>query len=198
MVRKTVSASALIVTSTCSRSISATDSAYCLKLSRMACQPACCISGGFVSSASKLSARVVSFPLGVNTTSTFRPSAIVYAIRLWVSIPVYSPSKSKPMLPSLASMRDRSFPPTCRSFSAHGVCHSGEAAFHCVICAGAFQMSHTFFTGAWIVVPTVIIFFFVVSIVILFLRCNLSPVCLPAFFRLTGTNIRRHPGTRRV
>src|SRR5687768_14757482 len=76
----------------------------------------------------------------------------------------YTPSKSKPMLPSRASIREENFPPVRKSFSAFGVCHSSEALFHLVMCSGSDQSFHTFSTGALMVVSTVMVVFAVVSI----------------------------------
>ena len=49
---------------------------------------------------------------------------------------VYVPAKSKPMLPSFASMREENAPPSRRSTVAFVVCQSGDAAFHCVMSSG--------------------------------------------------------------
>jgi hypothetical protein len=64
-------------------------------------------------------------------------------------------------------MRDINFPPVRKSFSAKGVCQSGDALHHFVMCSGAFQNFHTFSTGAFTVVSTVILLN-VVSIILFF------------------------------
>ena len=46
---------------------------------------------------------------------------------------MYVPAKSKPMLPSLASIREEKAPPTRKSTSDFVVCQSSDAAFHCLV-----------------------------------------------------------------
>src|SRR5690606_40283765 len=93
----------------------------------------------------------------VNKVVAFRPSPMVYVISLCNSTLSYIPSKSNPKLPSLASILFLNLPPTLRSFSLLGVCQLGSAAFHCIMSLGVFQTFHTFATGAFIVIPTVIL-----------------------------------------
>jgi len=59
------------------------------------------------------------------------------------------------MLPSFASMREMNVPPTLRSDVARGVCQSGEALFHSLMCSGAVHMSQTVSAGAKTVASTV-------------------------------------------
>src|SRR5918995_3689501 len=66
------------------------------------------------------------------------------------------PSKSKPVLPSLASMRALNLPPSRRSTSLSVVCQSSWAAFHCLMSSGLFQASQTLAIGALTAVSTVI------------------------------------------
>src|SRR4029078_6103209 len=54
-----------------------------------------------------------------------------------------------------ASMRVRNFPPSFRSTVERGLCQSGDALFHFMICAGVFQHSHNASIGALMVVSTV-------------------------------------------
>jgi hypothetical protein len=49
---------------------------------------------------------------------------------------LYVPAKSKPKLPSLASMRDEKAPPTRKSTLALVVCQVSEAAFHLTMSEG--------------------------------------------------------------
>lgn len=44
--------------------------------------------------------------------------------------------KSNPVLPSFASILNKNLPPVFRSFCAFGVCQSGEALFHFMMCSG--------------------------------------------------------------
>src|SRR5689334_2112651 len=80
----------------------------------------------------------------------------------------YTPPKSKPILPSFASIRVLNFPPTRRSFSERGECQSGDALFHLVICSGADQYCQTFCTGARTVASIVILVLFAASIFVFF------------------------------
>src|SRR5687768_326193 len=101
------------------------------------------------------------------------------------------PAKSKPTLPSFASIREVKDPPVRRSFSARGVCQSSEAEFHLVMCSGSLHSFQTFSTGALTFVLTVIVFslfiFFVsyvlsrlffVSFVLFLPLCNLCELCV--------------------
>src|SRR5690606_27576331 len=69
---------------------------------------------------------------------------------------VYVPEKSKPPLPSLASMRERKVPPSRRSTVLSVVCQSSDAAFHCLMSAGLLCASQTCCSGAFTMVSTVI------------------------------------------
>src|SRR5687767_2279963 len=121
----------------------------------MACQPPFCNSTEFVFSASKLSTTFVVFPFAVKVIATFLPSPIVYSMYSLFLTSSYTPLKSNPKLPSLASIRQLNLPPFLTSFSARGECQSSEAWFHFVICSGLVQYSHTFCTGALTVLDTV-------------------------------------------
>src|SRR5947208_3086909 len=89
------------------------------------------------------------------------------------------PPKSKPILPSFASILDEKLPPSRRSFWAVGVCHSSVAVHHCVICSGFDQYSHTFSTGASILARTVSTVLVCVSIVIFCLVIDDTNFCNP-------------------
>ena len=69
---------------------------------------------------------------------------------------MYIPAKSKPTLPSFASMRDENWPPTRRSTVEAVVCQSSDAAFHRLMSSGLVHACQTFSTGAATVVSTVI------------------------------------------
>ena len=56
--------------------------------------------------------------------------------QLFSTIFGYVPAKSKPMLPSLASIRELKAPPSRKSTVAAVVCQSSDAAFHCLMSAG--------------------------------------------------------------
>src|SRR5215207_9897949 len=139
-------------------------STYFLKLSRIACHPPLCISIELVLSASNVSTTSVVSPAGVKCTVTFRPSPRVYSISSFSFTSSYTPPKSDPKLPSLASILERNLPPTLKSFSDRGVCQSSEALFHFMMCSGAVQNFQTFSVGALIVAFTVMVVLVAVSI----------------------------------
>src|SRR5215211_2098956 len=128
------------------------DSVYFLKLSRIACQPPLCISIEFCDSASKVSTICVWLPSSLKLIFAFLPSSMVYSMYSFGFTTSYTPPKSKPELPSLASIRKVKLPPGLRSCCALGVCHSGEGLFHFVMSSVLVQTSHTFFTVAFTVV----------------------------------------------
>lgn len=68
-------------------------------------------------------------------------------------------SKSKPKLPSLASILAVYLPPTRKSFEALGQCQVSMAKFHRVMCSGRYQHSQTLSVGA-AMVDSIVIFGF--------------------------------------
>src|SRR5882762_1652715 len=100
--------------------------------------------------------------------ATFLPSPIVYSIPLYGWTLVYTPSKSKLALPSLAAIVVLNFPPVRKSFSAYGACQSSDAWHHLVMCFGSDQNFQTFSTGALMRVSTVMAVLAAVSMIILF------------------------------
>src|SRR5690606_12221249 len=123
----------------------------------MACHPCFWNSGSFSISASKVVSTWVLPCCSANNVVALRPSGMVYVISLCSSTLLYTPSKSKPKLPSFASIRFLNLPPVRRSFSLLGVCQLGSAAFHCIISLGVFHIFQTFSTGACTVASTVIL-----------------------------------------
>ncbi len=127
-----------------------------LKFCRIESQPCLCASPEWASSASKLSTMRVAPDSGTKSIDTFRSSPREYSILRFGVTAVNSPSKSKPIEPSLASIRYLNFPPGRRSSSALGHAQSSEAKFHWVICAGDVQAFHAASTGAFTVTSMVI------------------------------------------
>src|SRR6185503_8425052 len=64
--------------------------------------------------------------------------------------------KSKPALPSFASMRAENSPPSRRSTALRVVCHVSWGVFHCTMSSGLFQTLQTWFGWAFTTVSTVI------------------------------------------
>lgn len=69
---------------------------------------------------------------------------------------VYSPAKSNPKEPSLASIRDENLPPGLRSTVDEVVCQSGEAVFQAMMSSGVVYEAQTNCKGAATTVETVI------------------------------------------
>src|SRR5690606_441245 len=126
-----------------------------LKLFRIACQPSRCCSTGCVVSLSKVTRTFTPFESGANSTWAVR-SPKEYSISSCLTMFVYVPAKSKPMLPSFASILDEKAPPTRRSTVAAVVCQSSDAAFHCLMSSGVVYARHTSSTGAAMRASTVI------------------------------------------
>src|SRR5688572_12766792 len=122
----------------------------------MACHPCRCISGGFSFSRSNVSLTRTPSAFSTNSTVTSRPSLMRYSIAWLGTIRVYVPSKSKPSLPSLDSMRAMNLPPSRRSTALFAVCQSSCAVFHCLMSAGLFHASHTGVRSAFTRVSTVV------------------------------------------
>ena len=68
----------------------------------------------------------------------------------------YSPEKSNPAEPSIASIRDENFPATRRSPAAAVVCQSGDALFQALMSSGELRARQTSAMGAATTVETVI------------------------------------------
>ena len=86
-------------------------------------------------SPSKVTVTVTPPAPSVNSTTALR-SPKVYSMSRCGTTFVYSPSKSNPNEPSLASIREQNRPPGRRSTVAAVVCQSAEAAFQSLMSSG--------------------------------------------------------------